>query len=626
MGLSGAPTRAAEARVPRRSAGASRAALAAGLLSAVLGGALLGLADSHHAVAADRLPEGGRAAPALPAETAAPTPAPPPAVDPTATGVPEPTPTAPTAPPTSPAPTEAPAPIPSDTGDAIPSPSTEPSANPTAPVESSPAVVAERPATPPAVQDSGISLISLLLAVAALLAAGAALWWWRPGPRVRGTALAAPLEPVAEPAPAVGPAGGPAPAGFTPMLIALGEAMVDSGFAVAAAQTNLHQIARAHGVTNAEIVVLPTALFITVPGAEPVETAVAAAGVAPLRLDQIDAVSRLTAEAAQSGTDPHRLTAEVKRIRAAPPPFGPLARTVGYAALCAGLALVLRGSALDIAVAAALGTAVGALQLYAPRLTTASRAVLPVLSAFGVSTAVFLLAGTDLNLGILAPLVAPLVTFLPGALLTTAAIELSTGQMLSGAGRLATGAMQLVLLALGIVAGAQLVGVPATEVTASAATPLGDVAPWVGVAVFGIGVVVHNCARLSSLGWILLVLYVAYGGQVIGGLLLGGTLSAFVGALAMAPVAAYVATQRGGPPTQVSFLPAFWLLVPGALGLIGVTQLIGADGGEALASLTTTVATMVAIAMGVLIGLAVGDSVSGGAEASRVESDDGLPA
>ncbi len=365
-------------------------------------------------------------------------------------------------------------------------------------------------------------MISVLLAVAALLAAGAALWWWRPGPRARGTALAAPLEPITEPAPAVGPTGAPAPAGFTPMLIALGEAMVDSGFAVAAAQTNLHQIARAHGVTNAEIVVLPTALFITVPGAEPVETAVAAAGVAQLRLDQIDAVSRLTAEAAQSGSDPNRLTAEVKRIRAAPPPFGPLARTAGYAALCAGLAMVLRGSALDIAVAVVLGTAVGALQLYAPRLTTASRAVLPVLSAFAVSTAVFLLAGTDLNLGILAPLVAPLVTFLPGALLTTAAIELSTGQMLSGAGRLATGAMQLVLLALGIVAGAQLVGVPATEVTASAATPLGDLAPWVGVAVFGIGVVVHNCARLSSLGWILLVLYVAYGGQVIGGLFLGG--------------------------------------------------------------------------------------------------------
>ena len=588
--------------------------VAAAVAPALLGAALLGMAVTT-AAAADRPSRAVLAVPAaLPAETATPVPAPPADPTPTDTGAPTPSATAiPTDAPTSPAPTDpgTATPTPTETSSQVPTPSAEPSASPAPSAEPSASVTQVRPAQPPAVSDSGISWISVLLAVAALLAAGAALWWWRPGRRVQGTELAAPLVPITEPTPAVGPTGAPAPAGFTPMLIALGEAMVDSGFAVAAAQTNLHQIARAHGVTNAEIVVLPTALFITVPGAEPVETAVAAAGVAQLRLDQIDAVSRLTAEAAQSGSDPIRLTAEVKRIRSAPPPFGPLARTVGYAALCAGLALVLRGSALDIAVAVVLGTAVGALQLYAPRLTTASRAVLPVLSAFAVSTAVFLLAGTDLNLGILAPLVAPLVTFLPGALLTTAAIELSTGQMLSGSGRLATGAMQLVLLALGIVAGAQLVGVPATEVTASAATPLGEVAPWVGVAVFGVGVVVHNCARLSSLGWILLVLYVAYGAQVIGGLFLGATLSAFVGALVMAPVATYVATQRGGPPTQVSFLPAFWLLVPGALGLVGVTQLIGADSIDALATLAATAATMVAIALGVLIGLAAGESVSG---------------
>jgi len=582
---------------------------AAAVAPTLLGVALLGMAVT----AASATGGASLAGPALPAETAAPVPAPP--ADPTPTDTPapptlEPTPTdAPTsAPPTEPG---SATPTPTDSASQAPTPSAEPSASPTPSAEPSPAATPVRAAQPPAVQDSGISWISVLLAVVALLAAGAALWWWRPGARVRGTALAAPLEPVAEPEQAPGPAGGTPPAGLTPMLIALGEAMVDSGFAVAAAQTNLHQIARAHGVANAEIVVLPTALFITVPGAQPVETAVAAAGVAPLRLDQIDAISRLTAEAAQSGSDPDRLTAEVKRIRSAPPPFGPLARTVGYAALCAGLAMVLRGSALDIAVAMVLGVAVGSLQLYAPRLSTASRAVLPVLSAFAVSTAVFLLAGTDLNLGILAPLVAPLVTFLPGALLTTAAIELSTGQMLSGAGRLATGSMQLLLLALGIVAGAQLVGVPATEVVSVAPTPLGDLAAWIGVAVFGVGVVVHNCARLSSLGWILLVLYVAFGGQVIGGLFLGGTLSAFAGALAMAPVAAYVATQRGGPPTQVSFLPAFWLLVPGALGLVGVTQLIGADRVSALNSLATTAATMIAIALGVLIGLAVGDSVGG---------------
>jgi uncharacterized membrane protein YjjB (DUF3815 family) len=162
------------------------------------------------------------------------------------------------------------------------------------------------------------------------------------------------------------------------------------------------------------------------------------------------------------------------------------------------------------------------------------------------------------------------------------------------------------MLALGIVAGANLVGVPAQSIAAPGGGPLRDLAPWFGVALFGIGVLVHHCARASSIGWIILVLYVAYGAQIIGGLVLGPILSAFFGALVMTPVASYVALRSSGPPMQVSFLPAFWLLVPGALGLVGVTQLLGANRVDSVASLVSMGTTMIGISFGVLIGLAIG--------------------
>jgi uncharacterized membrane protein YjjB (DUF3815 family) len=186
-------------------------------------------------------------------------------------------------------------------------------------------------------------------------------------------------------------------------------------------------------------------------------------------------------------------------------------------------------------------------------------------------------------------------------------IELSTGQMLSGAGRLAAGGMQLVLLALGILAGAQLVGGSGDGLAEVASQPLGPYAPWLGVAVFGVGAVVFYCARPSTTGWIILVLYVAYAGQVIGGLFFGGILSAFFGALVMTPVAMFAATQKSGPPTLVSFLPAFWLLIPGALGLVGVAKYLDDERTAGAASLVTAGATMVGIALGVLVGLAAGD-------------------
>ena len=141
-------------------------------------------------------------------------------------------------------------------------------------------------------------------------------------------------------------------------------------------------------------------------------------------------------------------------------------------------------------------------------------------------------------------------------------------------------------------------------------SPLGEVAPWIGVALFGVGVIAHQSARRRSAGWILLVLYVAYAGQVLGTFLLGTTLSAFAGALLMTPVAVYVATLPSGPATMVSFLPAFWLLVPGALGLVGLTQVLGNSRVNGVDSLFTTGAAMIGIAFGVLLGLAAASGLS----------------
>jgi uncharacterized membrane protein YjjP (DUF1212 family) len=398
--------------------------------------------------------------------------------------------------------------------------------------------------------------------------------------------------------------------GVVDFLIALGEAMIDSGDPVTHVDASLRQVAVVNGAGDAGIIVLPTALIVTVAGTESVHTAGASAGRARLRLDQIDAVFEVVRAAERGQVGPAQGLARLRAARAMPPASSPPVRLLGYAVLTVGLALILRAGWADLLVAGLLGVAVGTVLLAGDRLAPPYQVFLPVVCAFGVSVAVFVLARTSLDLGVFAPLVAPLVTFLPGALLTTSVIELATGQMISGAGRLATGAMQLVLLALGIVAGAQLVGVPATTVVDVTPDPLGTLGPWVGVAVFGVGVLLHNSARRSSFGWITFVLYVAYAGQVVGGLLFGGVLSAFFGALAATPAALFAAGQRSGPPTLVSFLPAFWLLVPGALSLVGVTKVLGDERVDGVTSLVTAGATMVGIALGVLLGLALGGGLA----------------
>lgn len=57
---------------------------------------------------------------------------------------------------------------------------------------------------------------------------------------------------------------------------------------------------------------------------------------------------------------------------------------------------------------------------------------------------------------------------------------------------------------------------------------------------------------------------------------------------------------RGSPPAITMILPGFWLLVPGSMGLIGITELFGADGDSALPA---TLISMVSVSLGMQAGL-----------------------
>src|SRR6056297_273230 len=480
-----------------------------------------------------------------------------------------------------------------------------------------------RPNIAPQVRSSDIDSGSIVLAVLTLIAIGAVSWVLirrprrrhLPGPvttsraRVRPAPQSRPSTTSTEPgdAAATGVRTAPTPAVDTAaldLLIELGEALIDAGDAVSHVESTLRSLGTVYGIDELGVLVLPTALVVSVPGAGDVKTEVSTAGRRPLRLDQIDDLIQLVNAAERGERTTDQGSAELARIRASEPPFGTTLVLTGYVLATVGIALLLRGNWREVILAALLGLVVGQFRQSTRRFGPSYQPFWRLIAAAAVSTAVFATARVVDDLVVFPALASPLITFLPGALLTTAVLELATGQIVAGAARLASGAMQLLLLALGIVAGAQLVGVPGGDIRASGGGIVASVLPWVGVAAFGVGVVWFNGARQSTLLWILVSMYAAYAGQVIGGLFFGASLSAFFGAAAMTPVALLAARQQAGPTPLVTFLPGFWILVPGALGLEGVTRIIGADGGTAgTSAVTTTVISMVGISLGILLGL-----------------------
>ena len=63
-------------------------------------------------------------------------------------------------------------------------------------------------------------------------------------------------------------------------------------------------------------------------------------------------------------------------------------------------------------------------------------------------------------------------------------------------------------------------------------------------------------------------------------------------------------------PAYATFLPGFWLLVPGAIGLIGVTTLAGTGSATAGNDFKSAVASTIAVALGVLCGTQLHDSLT----------------
>ncbi len=145
-----------------------------------------------------------------------------------------------------------------------------------------------------------------------------------------------------------------------------------------------------------------------------------------------------------------------------------------------------------------------------------------------------------------------------------------------------------------------------------------------GLLLIGFEICFMGGLPLSMQGGVLLVLTAAFGAQLAGQHLGSVGLGGFLGAIAASLGATLVELRRPELPRLVLFLPAFWLLVPGSLGLLGATQIATGQASAATATLTV-LGVVSSIALGLLVGSSLGQSLRGRLRPPSIPDVDHIP-
>ncbi len=363
----------------------------------------------------------------------------------------------------------------------------------------------------------------------------------------------------------------------------IGKGLIAAGTSVGVVENTLTEIAHVYDV-DCEIVAFPNILMIKVGQSVQGLMDFSVQRPTTLQLNQISALIELIDRVKKKHTLPGEASSQVDHILAKPPRFNSAAVIFGYFLSIVGLTMLFRVDTEALIITGATGILVGMLVLFSknwPRFNL----LLPVIAATLVSTIIFQLTRLGIVYGPANLLIPPLIMFLPGAVLTTAMIELASMNILSGSARLIYGGTALFLLFIGIAIGLNIANLPSVMVTTYEASVFPWWAPVLGTLFFGIGTFVRLSGSNRDLFWMLLVLYIAMLGQSLGEKYVNPYFGVLLAATLMALSSELIARSPRRTPALASQALAFWFLVPGARGLLSVTSLLSEDYQSALIGL-----------------------------------------
>jgi uncharacterized membrane protein YjjB (DUF3815 family) len=293
----------------------------------------------------------------------------------------------------------------------------------------------------------------------------------------------------------------------------------------------------------------------------------------------------------------------IDRIISAPAPYGPALTTVAYGVVSGAATKFLGGGGREVAVAAALGLGLGLLALGTRGRPRLGRVFEPV-AAFFVSAGAIGLARVAGPVNVLVATLGGLIVLLPGLTLTVAMSELATRNLASGTARISGAFMTFLAIAFGVALGNRIGGALFGGVSSAASAPLPDWSAYLAVVAAGLALVVVLRAEPHDAFWIVVIGALGMIGGRAGAATLGVELGTFAGALAVGGASSVYERLTRRPAAVVS-VPGILLLVPGSLGFRGFTSLVDRQAVAGIETIFSMILTAVALVAGLLIAAVV---------------------
>lgn len=384
-------------------------------------------------------------------------------------------------------------------------------------------------------------------------------------------------------------------------LVAMAGALATYGATANYLETAVSQCASRLGV-KAQVFAMPTGVFASIDTNGEDVTHLVRVQSAGVNLERLSALNTILTKVTAGTLTPAQGTERIRIELAAKSRYGPWLSAFAASMSSAAVSVFFNGGWREVLSAAVLGLVLGSLAAFGgarPRWTWVID-----FTAGAVAALLSMVAAEWLHpLSPQTVMLAGLMVFLPGLTLTLGMNELATRHLVAGTSRLMSAAMTFLLLVFGVAIGQkagnslQLTATGDSQPLAWWGQPLALLLiPWALMVLFK--------AVARDVPWITASVFLAFYASRYAGIAVGPELGAAGGALVVG-ILSNIFSRTTDKPAAVTLLPALLILVPGSVGLVSLTTLMGKNVVMGLETAVAMFSVVVALVVGLLLANAV---------------------